>query len=302
MLDDVSDLVLLIENLGRLRTHVESVRIGSRTARDDLATVLHILVGGDGRDDGYGLILRAFDQVDLGPPLATAWGYDVSDTIDGEPVLLALRGTPIEGPTTTLGNRLSETCLRFAVPGTEPAANWCFLDLIKKVRNKFGSHVDRKPPKWLEELRFYPAGDTDAITYLLWRAAEEVLSSVTSALIASSHDVEPFQPTNRYLNGLDLTQAYVVGRLQEHLDVRAHLRCASWTSASRRAVIGGRFGESPFVFGLEADGRLVLTTGTNGSAVADLLRVFVTSGLPKVGRNDLCPCGSGRKYKFCHDR
>jgi preprotein translocase subunit SecA len=21
---------------------------------------------------------------------------------------------------------------------------------------------------------------------------------------------------------------------------------------------------------------------------------------PKVGRNDLCPCGSGKKYKHCH--
>jgi len=21
---------------------------------------------------------------------------------------------------------------------------------------------------------------------------------------------------------------------------------------------------------------------------------------PKVGRNDPCPCGSGKKYKFCH--
>ncbi|MFI5369852.1 MAG: SEC-C metal-binding domain-containing protein, partial [Spirochaetia bacterium] len=21
---------------------------------------------------------------------------------------------------------------------------------------------------------------------------------------------------------------------------------------------------------------------------------------PKVGRNDLCPCGSGKKYKYCH--
>jgi preprotein translocase subunit SecA len=23
---------------------------------------------------------------------------------------------------------------------------------------------------------------------------------------------------------------------------------------------------------------------------------------PKVGRNDLCPCGSGRKYKYCHGK
>jgi preprotein translocase subunit SecA len=23
---------------------------------------------------------------------------------------------------------------------------------------------------------------------------------------------------------------------------------------------------------------------------------------PKVGRNDVCPCGSGKKYKQCHGR
>jgi len=24
------------------------------------------------------------------------------------------------------------------------------------------------------------------------------------------------------------------------------------------------------------------------------------NGLPQVGRNDPCPCGSGKKYKKCH--
>jgi preprotein translocase subunit SecA len=24
--------------------------------------------------------------------------------------------------------------------------------------------------------------------------------------------------------------------------------------------------------------------------------------MPKVGRNDPCPCGSGKKYKHCHGR
>ncbi|MHB1666292.1 SEC-C metal-binding domain-containing protein [Thiomonas sp.] len=24
--------------------------------------------------------------------------------------------------------------------------------------------------------------------------------------------------------------------------------------------------------------------------------------MPKVGRNDLCPCGSGKKYKHCHGK
>ena len=28
----------------------------------------------------------------------------------------------------------------------------------------------------------------------------------------------------------------------------------------------------------------------------------VVNGLPKVGRNDPCPCGSGKKYKQCHGR
>ena len=28
--------------------------------------------------------------------------------------------------------------------------------------------------------------------------------------------------------------------------------------------------------------------------------VTVERSLPKVGRNDLCPCGSGKKYKHCH--
>jgi SEC-C motif-containing protein len=28
----------------------------------------------------------------------------------------------------------------------------------------------------------------------------------------------------------------------------------------------------------------------------------VVRSSPKVGRNDPCPCGSGKKYKFCHGR
>jgi preprotein translocase subunit SecA len=27
-----------------------------------------------------------------------------------------------------------------------------------------------------------------------------------------------------------------------------------------------------------------------------------TDDVPKVGRNDPCPCGSGKKYKNCHGK
>jgi preprotein translocase subunit SecA len=37
--------------------------------------------------------------------------------------------------------------------------------------------------------------------------------------------------------------------------------------------------------------------GTNGSGTANQ---SVHNGAPKVGRNDPCPCGSGKKYKKCH--
>jgi preprotein translocase subunit SecA len=43
---------------------------------------------------------------------------------------------------------------------------------------------------------------------------------------------------------------------------------------------------------LEADGDI---------AVAEKLQPFVRGG-QKVGRNDPCPCGSGKKYKHCHGK
>jgi preprotein translocase subunit SecA len=35
---------------------------------------------------------------------------------------------------------------------------------------------------------------------------------------------------------------------------------------------------------------------TGGAAVAAAIQV------PRVGRNDPCPCGSGKKYKQCHGK
>jgi uncharacterized protein YecA (UPF0149 family) len=38
--------------------------------------------------------------------------------------------------------------------------------------------------------------------------------------------------------------------------------------------------------------------------IADITRPNrpVMRETPKIGRNDPCPCGSGRKYKVCHGR
>jgi preprotein translocase subunit SecA len=41
----------------------------------------------------------------------------------------------------------------------------------------------------------------------------------------------------------------------------------------------------------------------NGQAAepeVQLPKVIIRRDTPKVGRNDPCPCGSGKKYKHCH--
>jgi preprotein translocase subunit SecA len=39
-----------------------------------------------------------------------------------------------------------------------------------------------------------------------------------------------------------------------------------------------------------------------GGQVQQAANVATTGKTEKVGRNQPCPCGSGKKYKFCHGR
>jgi preprotein translocase subunit SecA len=41
-------------------------------------------------------------------------------------------------------------------------------------------------------------------------------------------------------------------------------------------------------------------SGMVEQAIRDAKAIPIISGQEKVGRNDLCPCGSGKKYKKCH--
>jgi preprotein translocase subunit SecA len=40
----------------------------------------------------------------------------------------------------------------------------------------------------------------------------------------------------------------------------------------------------------------------SGQAVSTLDEQTVASAMPSVGRNEPCPCGSGKKFKFCHGK
>jgi len=43
-----------------------------------------------------------------------------------------------------------------------------------------------------------------------------------------------------------------------------------------------------------------LGVGGDNAVAADPVIAPVLNDGPKVGRNDPCPCGSGKKYKHCH--
>jgi preprotein translocase subunit SecA len=70
----------------------------------------------------------------------------------------------------------------------------------------------------------------------------------------------------------------------------SHSSMGSFSSAAGAATGGGAPGRSPMGSGAPYSG----ASTPDGSTVV--------RSQPKVGRNDPCPCGSGRKYKHCHGK
>jgi preprotein translocase subunit SecA len=91
---------------------------------------------------------------------------------------------------------------------------------------------------------------------------------------------------------IDTIRAEIASRLHlvriqaaDNREVRSHTataQSATHGSVGAFAGSGGNAGRSSRGAGQEA--------------------VTVVRAVPKVGRNDPCPCGSGKKYKFCHGR
>jgi len=44
------------------------------------------------------------------------------------------------------------------------------------------------------------------------------------------------------------------------------------------------------------------TAESEAASPAETRKSVPAQAQPKVGRNDPCPCGSGKKYKHCHGR
>ena len=262
-----------VETLDRLRRHALAIRQQERTARDDLAVVLHLLVG---TGEGYGVIKGALDELGVGHPSIHAWGANIPTEVDGLPLMFGIRAVNDQpsSPLLSLPDVLNEHCLRFAMPGLQPEANWSWAQLIREVRNKFGGHVDGQPPAWLQDLRYYPTADTDAVTFLLWSIGEAVLTVTTQLFADNGVKINRYVPTDNYLNGISFAEGQVLGVPNVTLDVRALLDCKNRASGSRRPILGAYFDSRPFILFLERDGSPRGEQGKPGESLRDFERRF----------------------------
>ncbi|GHV92579.1 protein translocase subunit SecA [Spirochaetia bacterium] len=151
------------------------------------------------------------------------------------------------------------------------------------IRNYYLQAIDRK---WLDHLENME-GLREAV-YLRSYAQKNPLTE---------YKVEGFQIFDT-----------MIGEIRQEIASRLHLiriqvgenRDPS-RSAGRPAAIAQASHGSMASFGGLADGGTAgggtITSGASQPESARVVRAY-----PKVGRNDPCPCGSGKKYKFCHGR
>jgi preprotein translocase subunit SecA len=87
-------------------------------------------------------------------------------------------------------------------------------------------------------------------------------------------------------------------RIQQAGERDARVRPGITVQSASHGTVGA-FSSSAFATGAGEGGR----KGAGGSSArSEPEAVTVVRSYPKVGRNDPCPCGSGKKYKFCHGR
>ena len=81
----------------------------------------------------------------------------------------------------------------------------------------------------------------------------------------------------------------------QHAEASRRSRWARDRGAGRTAPRLGRHSAAQLARGQPARGALDAAPAARAGAATPFVRQ-----VPKVGRNELCPCGSGKKYKHCH--
>lgn len=171
------------------------------------------------------------------------------------------------------------------VPWAE--ANDCFAIVNKQVREKGGSICCG----WL--IWEWPTVYIEAEFHAVWKDAAGELHDITPEQLSVQNVL--FLPDNA--RSYDGRQVNNVRRaLSTHSDVASFIAAAD--AEFELMNRGARVYEHGQIELRDDEGREFIAIRQQKQAAY----AAIVAGLPRPGRNNPCPCGSGRKFKKCHGR
>ena len=128
---------------------------------------------------------------------------------------------------------------------------------------------------------------------MIARFKHEVISVLARVQIRSEEDVQAVEAQRRAPDKVELQHAEAEQVATGAVSAGAQQQPAA--SAAAQAVSSGRAAAA-------SGGGRQLPIGAGARQPAPAKPETVKRDVPKVGRNETCPCGSGKKYKHCHGR
>jgi preprotein translocase subunit SecA len=115
---------------------------------------------------------------------------------------------------------------------------------------------------------------------MLDRIKFDTITTVSKIQVRSQEEIEREE--------LERQQRLASALQMQHADAVSPIRAGASFDEPAAGDGGGPVGFGPGGGSLDA-----------GPAAGSIATPFVRE-MPKVGRNELCPCGSGKKFKHCH--
>jgi predicted aspartyl protease len=129
-------------------------------------------------------------------------------------------------------------------------------------------------------------------------------SSVITQKVADECGLKPIGMTRAFTaNGLKYCSVYLVSIFLPNKVIAPAVRVTEGILSDNEDVLIGMDIISQGDFAItNLNGKTIFSFRTPSLTTIDFVEKKPIRQIPKVGRNDLCPCGSGKKYKKCHGK
>ncbi len=128
--------------------------------------------------------------------------------------------------------------------------------------------------------------------------------SVITQRVANECGLKPIGMTRAYTaNGLKYCSVYLVSIFLPNGVVAPVVRVTEGILSDNEDILIGMDIISQGDFAItNLNGKTLFSFRTPSSTTIDFVEKKPVRQIIRVGRNDLCPCGSGKKYKKCHGK